>query len=145
MSVKPYRLKKTIEERTKEHTWWSKADIIAMLRLPEKPTIQDRKMHLAGHLMYEMALRRQDAIELTYSHFMKEDKVRRDAYCIKFHCVKQNLERTIDISLNARQAVLDFRRMLEQTGTTVEDTDKLFKYGDADIFAASLKRYLKKN
>ena len=76
-------------------------------------------MHLAGHLMYEMALRRQDAIQLTYSHFMNEGSARSDAYCIKFDCVKQKAKRTIEISLAAREAVFKYRTLLENSGIVV--------------------------
>ena len=76
--------------------------------------------------MYEMALRRQDVIELTYSQFLNEINLRADAYCIKFYCTKQNSYRTVDISLDARDAVLQYRNLLEKRGITVQDSDKLF-------------------
>lgn len=66
-------------------------------------------MHLAGHLMYEMALRRQDAVLLTYKHFMNPKMLKEDCYYIEFHCVKQDKDRTVEISLAARNAVLKYR------------------------------------
>ena len=59
--------------------------------------------------MYEMALRRQDAVLLTYKHFMNKNMLKKDCYFIEFHCEKQDLDRTVEISLAARDAVLKYR------------------------------------
>ena len=53
----------------KPHTYWTHAQLIEMLALPEDPQRQDYKMELAGWLMYELAMRTQDAILLTFGHF----------------------------------------------------------------------------
>ena len=42
-----------------------------MLALPEEPQRQDYKMELAGWLMYELALRSQDVVLLTFGQFIE--------------------------------------------------------------------------
>ena len=116
-----------------------------MLAISNNPSLHEQKMHLAGHLMYEMALRRQDAVLLTYEHFMNTDNLNDDSYYIEFKCVKQNEDRNIEISSAARDAVLKYRSTLEERGTKVKDSDELFKYGNADQFARVLKRFVAKN
>lgn len=52
--------------------------------------------------MYEMAMRRQDAVQLTFKHFMNTRNVMSDSYVIKFKCTKQGKSRVIEISNAAR-------------------------------------------
>lgn len=59
IDVAPFKLKKKLDPEH-EKTWWKKEQIIDMLRVPPNPKFQQRAMRLAGMLMYEMGLRRQD-------------------------------------------------------------------------------------
>ena len=98
-----------------------------------------RKMHLAGHLMHEMALRRQDVVELTFNHFMNEKSLEHNSYFIEFYCSKQDTNRTVEISTRARDAVFAYRKELEEKGEKVNDGDQLFKYANSNVFSTLLK------
>ena len=47
-------------------------------------------------------MRRQDAVQLTFKHFMNTRNVMSDSYVVKFKCIKQGKSRVIEISNAAR-------------------------------------------
>ena len=59
-------------------------------------------MQLACQLMYEMAMRRQDAVQLTFKHFINPENVSGEGYIVKFKCTKQGKSRVIEIPQAAR-------------------------------------------
>ena len=64
-----------------------------MIKLQEKDShsFQKYKMSLAASLMYEMALRRQDILTLTFNHFKNLDASDDGGLTIRFMCIKQNV------------------------------------------------------
>ena len=70
-----------------------------MLSLGDKHKTKHRRlMHMAGHLMYECAMRRQDAYALKWKHFTNEKGSVNDGYNIHFYCNKNKSTRTVCIS-----------------------------------------------
>ena len=61
--------------------------------------------------MYEMALRRQDILELTFNHFKDLEAADDGGFSIRFKCVKQNVEREVSISKFAIEQVEHYRTL----------------------------------
>ena len=114
-----------------------------MLNQEKGAKFQHQKMALAGMLMYELALRRQDAIELTFNHFKNLKKSEEGGYTISFKCVKQGVTREVTISENAVSQVMAYQRMKRKRNLPAEDTDQLFAYKSATSFADALKSFLR--
>ena len=57
-------------------------------------------MRFAVMLMYECAMRRQDALSMTWGHFKQQQYTEsEEIYQIEFYCQKNNNYRTVDIAL----------------------------------------------
>ena len=70
LNLKPYKItKKMGTGETKKHKYWSPNQIQKMLKLSPKAKLNHKILSFAGHIMYECAMRRQDAHSLTWKHF----------------------------------------------------------------------------
>ena len=78
-----------------------------MLSLTDK----HKKLHLelmsfAVHIMYECAMRRQDANSLTWGHFKQENHISDDGYDLKFKSKKNGKTRIVSIHKRLHQWAL---------------------------------------
>ena len=85
LSANPIAVTKTIKAKQKEHKYHSPEDIRRMLRVQNAKSIVQWRMNMAGILMYDGAMRRQDLVSLKWSHLLRPGLKTGDFYMFSFY------------------------------------------------------------
>ena len=104
-------------------------------------------MNLAGVLLYDCAMRRQDLLRLSYQDFLDENNAVGKNVGVSFYCQKQDKIRSVTVSAAIRELVREqmARDKPRKGEEPVTKRSKIFRYCSITKFAESFSHFLKRN
>lgn len=146
LTTNPIAVTKTSKASKKEHNYHKPEDIRRMLRVQNAKSVVEWRMNMAGILMYEGAMRRQDVLSLTWSHLLRPGLKTGDFYMVTFYSQKQNKDRSVFMKKEVIDLVREQKKREEKSDESELNLDeKILKYSSIESFGGALKRFLTKN